>query len=146
MLRALIVAPAWIGDTVMAQPLFMRLKGQTMPAAEVEAYCDRLNEVLSAGGLQGELRVGLIRDDAARGDVAQVAQARGPMGDLDVHDRPLPRADAFQEVLPMQQRRVGVAAGDDLFLAFARDEGHADHGAWTQHRRQCRGLAHAHSV
>ena len=24
MLRALIVAPAWIGDTVMAQPLFMR--------------------------------------------------------------------------------------------------------------------------
>ena len=27
--RILIVAPSWVGDTVLAQPLFMRLKSRT---------------------------------------------------------------------------------------------------------------------
>lgn len=35
-MRALIVAPAWIGDTIMAQPLFMRLQ-QTTPGLQLDA-------------------------------------------------------------------------------------------------------------
>ena len=34
--RALIVAPAWIGDTVMAQPLFMRLH-RRIPGLQLDA-------------------------------------------------------------------------------------------------------------
>ncbi|MFT3849732.1 MAG: lipopolysaccharide heptosyltransferase II [Propionivibrio sp.] len=38
--RALIVAPAWIGDTVMAQPLFMRLHERT-PGLQLDALAPR---------------------------------------------------------------------------------------------------------
>jgi heptosyltransferase-2 len=38
--RALIVAPAWIGDTVMAQPLFMRLHEKT-PGLQLDALAPR---------------------------------------------------------------------------------------------------------
>ncbi len=40
MLRALIVAPAWIGDTVMAQPLFMRLH-EKIPGLQLDALAPR---------------------------------------------------------------------------------------------------------
>lgn len=32
------------------QSLFMRIRGQPPPAAELEAYCDRLREIVAAGG------------------------------------------------------------------------------------------------
>lgn len=35
---------------ITIQSLFMRLHGEPPPVAEVEAYCDRLNEILQAGG------------------------------------------------------------------------------------------------
>jgi heptosyltransferase-2 len=35
--KILIIAPAWVGDAVMAQPLFMRLK-QRFPDASIDAY------------------------------------------------------------------------------------------------------------
>ena len=37
MTSILIIAPAWVGDAVMAQPLFMRLK-QRFPGATIDAY------------------------------------------------------------------------------------------------------------
>ena len=37
MTKILIIAPAWVGDAVMAQPLFMRLK-QRFPNASIDAY------------------------------------------------------------------------------------------------------------
>ena len=40
MLRALIVAPAWIGDTVMAQPLFRRLH-EKIPGLQLDALAPR---------------------------------------------------------------------------------------------------------
>ena len=40
MQRALIVAPAWIGDTVLAQPLFMRLHEKT-PGLQLDALAPR---------------------------------------------------------------------------------------------------------
>ena len=38
--RALVVAPAWIGDTVMAQPLFVRLQ-QRFPGMQLDALAPR---------------------------------------------------------------------------------------------------------
>jgi wyosine [tRNA(Phe)-imidazoG37] synthetase (radical SAM superfamily) len=35
---------------IVIQSLFLRVHGQAMPAAELEAYCDRLNEIVRAGG------------------------------------------------------------------------------------------------
>ena len=34
----------------MIQSLFMRVAGEPPPAAEIEAFCDRLNEIIAAGG------------------------------------------------------------------------------------------------
>ncbi len=34
----------------MIQSLFMRIDGQSPPPAELEAFCDRLNEITAAGG------------------------------------------------------------------------------------------------
>lgn len=36
---------------VVLQSLFMRLHGQPPPAAEIDAYCDRVREILEAGGV-----------------------------------------------------------------------------------------------
>ena len=38
--RALIVAPAWIGDTVMAQPLFIRLR-ERFPGIQLDTLAPR---------------------------------------------------------------------------------------------------------
>lgn len=35
---------------LVIQSLFMRIEGEPPPPAEIEAYCDRLNEILAAGG------------------------------------------------------------------------------------------------
>ncbi len=35
---------------IVIQALFLRLNGQPPPAAELEAFCDRLNDILKAGG------------------------------------------------------------------------------------------------
>ena len=35
---------------IVIQSLFMRLEGAGPPPAEQEAYCDRLNEIVAAGG------------------------------------------------------------------------------------------------
>jgi wyosine [tRNA(Phe)-imidazoG37] synthetase (radical SAM superfamily) len=35
---------------LVIQALFMRIEGQPPPAAELEAFCDRLNDITSAGG------------------------------------------------------------------------------------------------
>ncbi len=35
---------------IVIQALFMRIAGESPPVAELEAFCDRLNEILAAGG------------------------------------------------------------------------------------------------
>jgi len=35
---------------IVIQSLFLRVHGEPMPAAELSAYCERLNEILAAGG------------------------------------------------------------------------------------------------
>ncbi|HOL65047.1 MAG TPA: lipopolysaccharide heptosyltransferase II [Accumulibacter sp.] len=39
-MKALVIAPSWIGDTVLAQPLFMRLQ-QAVPGLQLEALAPR---------------------------------------------------------------------------------------------------------
>ena len=54
MLRALIVAPAWIGDTVMAQPLFMRLHERT-PGLQLDALMRKLAESVQRSLRSGDV-------------------------------------------------------------------------------------------
>jgi len=65
--RILIVAPSWVGDTVMAQPLFMRLKERD-PAATIDAFAPawvapilrrmpEVSEVITNSFAHGELKL-----------------------------------------------------------------------------------------
>jgi len=79
--RALVVAPAWIGDAVMAQPLFMRLK-RHMPELQLDALAPpwvapalrrmpEIGEIIDNPFAHGELslkaRYALARELAQRG-------------------------------------------------------------------------------
>ena len=79
--KALIVAPAWIGDAVMAQPLFVRLQQYT-PGLEIDALAPRwvapvlqrmpqISKVIDNPFAHGELALGaryrLAREIAKRG-------------------------------------------------------------------------------
>jgi len=79
--RALVVAPAWIGDTVMAQPLFMRLH-RSIPGLQLDALAPpwvtpvlrrmpEIGEIIDNPFAHGELslkaRYGLARQLAQRG-------------------------------------------------------------------------------
>src|SRR4029077_10518610 len=44
-----ITAAAQVRPLVI-QSLFMKINGQSPPSAELEAFCDRLNEITAAGG------------------------------------------------------------------------------------------------
>lgn len=80
-MRALVVAPAWIGDAIMAQPLFARLKARH-PEMELDALApawvaqvlERMPEIsrildnpFAHGELSLKKRVALARDLAAQG-------------------------------------------------------------------------------
>lgn len=70
--RALIVAPAWIGDAVMAQPLFIRLQ-QNMPGLELDALAPRW----VAPVLQRMPQIGKVIDNPfAHGELALGARYR----------------------------------------------------------------------
>jgi heptosyltransferase-2 len=70
--RALIVAPAWIGDAVMAQPLFIRLQ-QNTPGLELDALAPRW----VAPVLQRMPQIGKVIDNPfAHGELALGARYR----------------------------------------------------------------------
>jgi heptosyltransferase-2 len=67
--KILIIAPSWVGDTVMAQPLFMRLKEQD-PGATLDVFAPawvapllrrmpQVHEVITNPFAHGELRLGV---------------------------------------------------------------------------------------
>ncbi len=71
-MKALIVAPAWIGDTVMAQPLFMRLH-QNTPGLQLDALAPRW----TAPALQRMPEIGQIIDNPfAHGELSLKARYR----------------------------------------------------------------------
>jgi len=67
---------------VVIQSLFLKLHGQPMPAAELEAYCQRLRDILDAGGSIREVHAYTIARPTpeawatklSTGELSQVAQ------------------------------------------------------------------------
>ena len=70
-MKALIVAPSWIGDTVMAQPLFVRLH-ERIPNLELHALAPRW----VAPVLQRMPQVaGVIDSPFGHGQLSQIGRA-----------------------------------------------------------------------
>jgi wyosine [tRNA(Phe)-imidazoG37] synthetase (radical SAM superfamily) len=57
---------------IVIQSLFMRVNGQAMPPAEVEAYCDRLNWLLAEGGQIKAIQIHTIARRPADPSVTQM--------------------------------------------------------------------------
>ncbi|HUE73315.1 MAG TPA: radical SAM protein [Pirellulaceae bacterium] len=77
---------------LVIQALFMRVHGQPPPAAELEAFCDRLNEITAAGGKLRLVQVYTVARQPAESFVA-------PLADAEV--------DAIVELV---RRRTGIPA------------------------------------
>lgn len=77
---------------LVIQSLFMRVQGEPPPIAELEAFCDRLNEISAAGGRLKLVQVYTVARRPAESFVA-------PLDDAEV--------DAIVELV---QRRTGLAA------------------------------------
>lgn len=60
---------------VVIQSLFMRVEGEPPPAAEIEAYVDRLNGILAAGGRLEAVQAYTIARDPAEPFVTPLADA-----------------------------------------------------------------------
>jgi wyosine [tRNA(Phe)-imidazoG37] synthetase (radical SAM superfamily) len=61
--------------SIVIQSLFMRVEGQPPPAAELEAFCDRLNEIRSAGGQLKLVQIYTVARRPAESYVAPLADA-----------------------------------------------------------------------
>jgi wyosine [tRNA(Phe)-imidazoG37] synthetase (radical SAM superfamily) len=84
---------------VVLQSLFMRIRGQGPPPGEIEAYCDRVREILEGGG-----RIGLI----------QVYTVARPPAEAIV----TPLDDAEVDALAAEiRRRVGPAVTVEAFYS-----------------------------
>lgn len=60
---------------VVIQSLFMRIQGQPPPDAEIVAYCDRLNEIVAAGGTIKEVQVYTVARQPAESFVEPLSDA-----------------------------------------------------------------------
>jgi hypothetical protein len=69
-----ITAAARIRPLVI-QSLFMRVRGESPPPAELEAFCDRLNEITAAGGKLKLVQIYTIARQPAESFVAPLADA-----------------------------------------------------------------------
>jgi wyosine [tRNA(Phe)-imidazoG37] synthetase (radical SAM superfamily) len=69
------IADAARGRPLVIQSLFMRVAGDPPPAAELEAFCDRLNEISAAGGRLKLVQVYTIARRPAESYVAPLADA-----------------------------------------------------------------------
>ncbi|HYW81592.1 MAG TPA: radical SAM protein [Thermoguttaceae bacterium] len=60
---------------IVIQSLFMRINNEPPPTAELEAYCDRLNEILAAGGQIESVQIHTIARTPAESFVAALTNA-----------------------------------------------------------------------
>ena len=60
---------------IVIQSLFMRIRGEPPPPAELEAYCDRLKEIVAAGGRIKLVQIHTIARKPAEAWVAALADA-----------------------------------------------------------------------
>jgi hypothetical protein len=86
-----ITAAAQVRPLVI-QALFMRVHGQPPPPDELEAFCDRLNEIIAAGGKLKLVQVYTVARQPAESYVA-----------------PLPDAEV-DAIVDLVQRRTGIPA------------------------------------
>src|SRR5262245_27656290 len=61
---------------LVIQALFMRVRGEPPPSAELEAFCDRLNEISAAGGRLKLIQVYTVARQPAESYVAPLADAQ----------------------------------------------------------------------
>lgn len=60
---------------LVIQSLFMRIQGQAPPPAELEAFCDRLNEIAAAGGQLKPIQIYTVARRPAEDFVAPLSNA-----------------------------------------------------------------------
>ncbi len=60
---------------IVIQSLFMRIAGQAPPPAEIEAFCDRLNEIVAAGGSIKLVQIYTVARQPAESFVAPLVNA-----------------------------------------------------------------------
>jgi wyosine [tRNA(Phe)-imidazoG37] synthetase (radical SAM superfamily) len=60
---------------LVIQSLFMRIDGEPPPAAEIEAFCDRLNEIVAAGGKLQLVQIYTVARQPAESFVSPLADA-----------------------------------------------------------------------
>ncbi|HET6326984.1 MAG TPA: radical SAM protein [Planctomycetaceae bacterium] len=60
---------------LVIQSLFMRIRGQAPPTDEIDAFCDRLNEITAAGGQLKSVQVYTVARQPAESFVAPLANA-----------------------------------------------------------------------
>jgi wyosine [tRNA(Phe)-imidazoG37] synthetase (radical SAM superfamily) len=97
------IADAARARPVVIQALFMRIAGEPPPAAELEAFCERLNEITASGGRLSLVQVYTVARPPAERFVA-------PLADAEV--------DAVAELV---RRRTGLAA-ESFYGASPEDQ------------------------
>jgi len=60
---------------IVIQSLFMRIRGEAPPASEIEAFCDRLSEIVSAGGAIKLVQIYTVARQPAESFVAALTDA-----------------------------------------------------------------------
>ncbi len=60
---------------LVIQSLFMRIRGQAPPTDEIDAFCDRLNEITAAGGQLKSVQVYTVARQPAESFVEPLANA-----------------------------------------------------------------------
>jgi wyosine [tRNA(Phe)-imidazoG37] synthetase (radical SAM superfamily) len=61
---------------LVIQSLFMRIHGEAPPAAEIDAFCDRLSEIVTTGGSIKSVQVYTVARQPAEGFVEPIANAQ----------------------------------------------------------------------
>lgn len=83
---------------LVIQSLFMRIAGEAPPAAEIAAFCDRLNEITTAGGQMKLVQIYTIARRPAESFVAPLTDAEVDMIAAEVRRRTGLEATAFYGV------------------------------------------------
>jgi wyosine [tRNA(Phe)-imidazoG37] synthetase (radical SAM superfamily) len=60
---------------IVIQSLFMRIRGEAPPSSEIAAFCDRLNEILAAGGMLKSVHVYTVARQPAESFVESLDNA-----------------------------------------------------------------------
>jgi wyosine [tRNA(Phe)-imidazoG37] synthetase (radical SAM superfamily) len=80
---------------IVIQSLFMRIQGEAPPASEIDAFCDRLNEIVAAGGMLKSVQVYTVARQPAESFVEPLNDAELDAIAKTVRDRTAIPASVF---------------------------------------------------